>query len=147
MVQLLQNLLDECQEPTLKLFQEHCLEIISKNMSKGLPTMGYRIFLQILARSNPEITLQNSKIFLIHQATIKSRPDACLTLLWIVSQSMTNNVSYSFKLWQEIFFPLLTLKQFTKYCMQILERLVTLRYISDVLHHFAAHLSYICLFQ
>lgn len=101
-------------------------------MSKGLPTLGYRLFLQITGRSNPQISVLNSKIFQIHQATIKSRPDACLTLLWIVSQSMVNNLNNSFYLWQEIFFPLLTLKNYTKYCLQILERLVNLRFVHSV---------------
>lgn len=133
----LRNLMDECPDPTLQLFQEHCLEIIFKNMSKGLPTLGYRLFLQILGRSNPQISLKNVKIFLIHQATIKSRPDACLTLLWIASQSMSvSDLPNAFYLWQEIFFPLLTLKQYTKYCLSTLERLVTLRYVWFLLYEF-----------
>lgn len=121
----LSQLLQCCTLPTIQLFQEHCLDTIIKNSTNyQLPTLGYRIMLQLVAFEYPQASLNNVQRFIDTRVSVKNRHTLCLTVMWAAMQAGYANFQAGVHLWYEVVFPMITTKAFTKYTIDSLDNLL-----------------------
>lgn len=104
----LTDLLDECANPTLQLFQSHCIDTVIRNIGMQLPVAGYLIMLQVLNRASPDVTRDNATVFTESIRVNKPRANVVIPLLWIACQSMvsSNAARHAASLWSIICQPM-----------------------------------------
>ncbi|RWS25357.1 transmembrane protein 214-like protein [Leptotrombidium deliense] len=119
------TLFNECTKPTLQLFQDHCFQEIISHMSRGNSSVaGYRLILQCLGHTHPEVTINNLQRIIVFRESHQNRPPICLSLLWCALQAGYRNLNHGLKIWMELVFPVMGMKSYSKYAIESLDTLL-----------------------
>lgn len=102
----------------------HCIQQMLMGSSKDQCTLGYKIFLQLLAYHKPDITMSKMHQYLELLKTHQNRPALCISILWAVGQCGTKNFKCGMKVWLELMLPMLEVRQVAHYPVEYLEQLV-----------------------
>lgn len=102
---------------------DYCIQMML-DQSKDLSTMGFRIFLQLLAHHKPEIVLGKIPQYLELLKTHQNRPSHCLSILWAVGQCGIKNLKSGLKVWLDLMLPALEIRQVAHYPVEYLEQLL-----------------------
>lgn len=114
-----------CSEAILQLFQDQCLQTIINNIVKlNAPTLGFRLVLQYLAIEFPEITIANLQKLIQYKNSYQNRQNVCLPILWIAAQAGHKSLETGLNIWIELMFPLINVKTYQKYVIDILDKLL-----------------------
>ncbi|KAK2576811.1 hypothetical protein KPH14_005446 [Odynerus spinipes] len=111
-------------QQTAQLFYEITLTTMATDMVKGIAVVGHKIFLQLLARLNPEMTVTNIPKLVSVRNSYQNRKAIGLSLLWALSQAGKKDLAIGLKVWHEVMSPLLATKSYANYVVQILNDLV-----------------------
>lgn len=111
-------------QQTAQLFYEISLTAMATDMAKGTAVVGHKIFLQLLARVNPEMTVANISKLISVRNSYQNRKAIGLSLLWALSQAGEKDLAIGLKVWHEVMSPLLITKSYVNYVVQILNDLV-----------------------
>ncbi|KAI4493719.1 hypothetical protein M0804_001895 [Polistes exclamans] len=111
-------------EQTAQLFYEITLTTMATDMAKGTPVVGHKIFLQLLARLNPKMTIANIPKLISVRNSYQNRKAIGLSLLWALSQAGEKDLVVGLKVWHEVMSPLLITKSYANYIVQLLNDLV-----------------------
>ncbi|XP_029659643.1 transmembrane protein 214-A-like [Formica exsecta] len=111
-------------QQTIQIFYENTLTAMATDMVKGIPVIGHKIFLQLLAHLNPEMTAANISKLISVRNSYENRKNIGLSLLWAWSQAGKKNLAVGLKIWHEIMSPMLETKSYSSYVVQILNDLV-----------------------
>lgn len=109
---------------TAQIFYENTLTAMATDMVKGSPVVGHKIFLQLLAQVNPEMTAANIPKVISVRNSYQNRKPVGMSLLWALSQAGRKNLAVGLKVWHEVMAPLLETKGYSGYVVQILEDLI-----------------------
>lgn len=109
---------------TAQLFYENTLTAMATDMVKGSPVVGHKIFLQLLAFMNPEMTVANMGKLITVRNSYQNRKPIGLSLLWALSQAGRKDLTVGLKIWHEVMSPILETKSYSSYVAQILSDLV-----------------------
>uniref|UniRef100_A0A2C9KWJ8 Transmembrane protein 214 n=2 Tax=Biomphalaria glabrata TaxID=6526 RepID=A0A2C9KWJ8_BIOGL len=109
---------------TLDSLFDYCIQMMLTESTKDRPTMGYRIFLQVLAHHKPEIVLGKLHQYLELLKTHQNRPSHCVSILWAVGQCGVKNFSYGMNVWLDLMLPALEIRQVAYYPIEYLEYLL-----------------------
>lgn len=120
----LERAVEVAGQQSVQLFYENTLTLMATDMIKSVPVVGHKIFLQLLAHLNPEITAANIPKLLSIRSSYENRKNVCLSLLWAWSQAGQKNLAVGLKIWHEVMSPLLETKAYANYVVQILNDLV-----------------------
>ncbi|XP_050586083.1 transmembrane protein 214-A [Bombus affinis] len=120
----LEKAIDMAGKQTAQLFYENTLTTMATDMVKGSPAVGHKIFLQLLARINPEMTIANISKLIRVKNSYQNRKNIGLSLLWAISQAGRRNLIVGLKVWHEVMSPMLETKSYCSYVAQILNDLV-----------------------
>lgn len=124
--ELIYNTLCHCTIQTLHLFFDLCLQSMVQDMLKGLPTLGYRIFLQCLTQEMPSVPVENFSKCEDYRNSYQNRQNVCLSILWAVGQAGNKDLESGLKVWLNLMFPLLGMRAYSKYVVGYLEKLLSL---------------------
>ncbi|XP_015190822.1 PREDICTED: transmembrane protein 214-A [Polistes dominula] len=111
-------------QQTAQLFYEITLTAMATDMAKGTPVVGHKIFLQLLARLNPKMTIANIPKLISVRNSYQNRKAIGLSLLWALSQAGEKDLVVGLKVWHEVMSPLLITKSYANYVVQLLNDLV-----------------------
>ncbi|KAG7200304.1 hypothetical protein KM043_017769 [Ampulex compressa] len=120
----LEKAIDMAGQQTAQIFYENTLTTMATDMVKGVPVVGHKIFLQLLAHLNSELTAANIPKLISLRNSYQNRKAVGLSLLWALSQGGRKNLAVGLKVWHEVMSPLLETKSYAGYVVQILNDLV-----------------------
>ncbi|XP_052274019.1 transmembrane protein 214-B-like [Dreissena polymorpha] len=113
--------LAECTLATLDNVLFFCVNTMLDEAQNGAATFGFRIFIQLLVRSNPEAMLTRIQQYHDLVRSTQNRPERCLMVLWSLSQAGFTSLKAGLRVWLDVMFPLLSTKALGGFCMQYLE--------------------------
>lgn len=120
----LEKAIEMAGKQTAQLFYENTLTTMATDMVKGSAVVGHKIFLQLLARINPEMTVANIPKLITVRNSYQNRKAIGLSLLWALSQAGRKNLAVGLKVWHEVMSPMLETKSYSSYVAQVLNDIV-----------------------
>ncbi|BFY99416.1 hypothetical protein BsWGS_02457 [Bradybaena similaris] len=122
---VLNSVVKKFANQTLDHLFYHFVQKVLVESSKDQPTLGYKIFLQLLALHKPDTAIgkisQYLELLKIHQ----NRPSNCLLILWAVGQCGVKNFKSGLKVWLDLMLPALEVRQVAHYPVEYLEQLLS----------------------
>ncbi|XP_050352609.1 transmembrane protein 214 [Nymphalis io] len=125
----LETLLQDAGKANAQLFFDVTLTALANDMSRGQPANGHRLLLQMLANEYPEFCIASIPKSVSLRTSYQNRPPIGLSLLWTLGQGGLENFAVGLKAWQEVFLPIIELKNYSKY---------VITYLSDILDKHAS---------
>ncbi|KAJ8688622.1 hypothetical protein QAD02_024417 [Eretmocerus hayati] len=107
-----------------RLFYEFVLTAMAMEMSKGTPVVGYKIFIQLLAKYDPKLSVCNLPKLVSMRNSYQNRKPIGLSLLWSFTQGGRENFTVGLKIWHEVMAPMLEARSYSNHVMQILHDLI-----------------------
>lgn len=120
----LERAVEMAGQQTVQLFYENTLTAMATDMAKEVPVVGHKIFLQLLAHLNPEITAANIPKLISIKNSYENRKNIGLSLLWAWSQAGEKDLIIGLEIWHKVMSPMLEVKGYANYVAQILNNLV-----------------------
>ncbi|XP_041984319.1 transmembrane protein 214 [Aricia agestis] len=121
---ILEKVLLDAGKANTQLFFDVTLTTLANDMSRGQLVNGHRLLLQMLALEYPEFCITSLPKSVSLRNSYQNRPPIGLTLLWAFGQGGINNYAVGLKAWQELFFPIIELKNYSKYIVAYLSKLL-----------------------
>ncbi|KAK3783194.1 hypothetical protein RRG08_046987 [Elysia crispata] len=121
---VLNSVVKRFSNQTLDNLFYHCVQQMLSESSKDQCSLGYKIFLQLLAYHKPDVTMSKMYQYLELLKTHQNRPALCISILWAVGQCGTKNFKCGLKVWLELMLPMLEVRQVAHYPVECLEQLV-----------------------
>ncbi|XP_011869469.1 PREDICTED: transmembrane protein 214-A [Vollenhovia emeryi] len=121
---ILERAVEMTGQQSVQIFYENTLTAMATDMVKGTPVVGHKIFLQLLAHLNPEMTAANIPKLITIRNSYENRKNVGLSLLWAWSQAGIKDLAVGLKIWHEVMSPMLEAKGYASYVVQILNDLV-----------------------
>ncbi|XP_051174489.1 transmembrane protein 214-A [Leptopilina boulardi] len=109
----------------VQLFYEFNLTAMASDLVKNQPVIGYKIFLQLLAKFNPEMTITSIPKLITLRNSYQNRKPIGLSIIWALSQSGKDNLTVGLSVWHHVISPMLEGKNYANYVSQILKDLIT----------------------
>ncbi|XP_075980896.1 transmembrane protein 214 [Anticarsia gemmatalis] len=107
--------LQDAGKANAQLFFDVTLTALANDMSRGQLVNGHRLLLQMLAQDYPEFCITSIQKSASLRNSYQNRPPIGLSLLWAFGQGGINNFNVGLKAWQELFLPIIELKNYSKY--------------------------------
>nr|XP_033332870.1 transmembrane protein 214-A [Megalopta genalis] len=121
---ILDKAIELAGKQTAQLFYENTLTAMATDMVKGLPVVGHKIFLQLLAHTNPGMIAASINKLITVRNSYQNRKTIGLSLFWALSQAGRKDLNVGLKIWHEVMSPLLETKSYSSYVAQILNELL-----------------------
>lgn len=122
---ILEKGIDAAGAEHARLFYEFILTALAMEMTKNVPVVGYKIFVQLLAKYDPKLSINNIVKLTSMRNSYQNRKPIGLSLLWSFNQSGRENLTVGLKVWHEVMAPMLEAKSYSSYIIQILSDLVS----------------------
>lgn len=120
----LASVLHDAGKPNAQLFFDGTLTALANDMSRGQQVNGHRLLLQMLAKEYPDFCTASSAKSASLRNSYQNRPPIGLTLLWAFGQGGLSDFTVGLKAWQDLFLPVVELKNYTKYVIVYLSNLL-----------------------
>ncbi|XP_052830619.1 transmembrane protein 214-B isoform X2 [Octopus bimaculoides] len=85
-----------------ELIFRHSINSMLNESAKGLPTYGYRIFIQLLAREEPDLVISKLPQYMELLKSHQNRPLRCSAILWALGQAGFKDLSTGLRIWMEL---------------------------------------------
>lgn len=122
---ILEKAIEISGSQNVQLFYEFNLTAMATDIVKSSPVVGYKIFIQLLARFNPEMTITSIPKLVTLRNSYQNRKPIGLSLLWAFSQSGKENLIVGLSVWHHVMAPMLEVKNYASYVSQILKDLIS----------------------
>ncbi|XP_053615013.1 transmembrane protein 214 [Plodia interpunctella] len=120
----LENVLQDAGKANAQLFFDVTLTALANDISRGQSVNGHRVLLQMLANDYPEFCTASVQKSASLRNSYQNRPPIGLSLLWAFGQGGLTDFSVGLKAWQELFLPIIELKNYSKYVVVYLSNLL-----------------------
>lgn len=120
----LEKVLTDAGKANAQLFFDVTLTALANDMSRGQLVNGHRLLLQMLALEYPEFCVASLQKSASLRNSYQNRPPIGLSLLWAFGQGGFSDFSVGLKAWQELFLPIIELKNYSKYVVGYLSQLL-----------------------
>ncbi|KAH9631853.1 hypothetical protein HF086_014325 [Spodoptera exigua] len=120
----LSDVLHDAGKANAQLFFDVTLTALANDMSRGQSVNGHRLLLQMLAQDYPEFCVTSVQKSASLRNSYQNRPPIGLSLLWAFGQGGNSDFAVGLKAWQELFLPIIELKNYTKYVVGYLSNLL-----------------------
>ncbi|KAJ8976095.1 hypothetical protein NQ317_008432 [Molorchus minor] len=122
---VIEKALKEAGKSNSQLFFDICLTSMVTDMSKGLPAMGYRFFLQYIATNEPKLVTASISKHVTLRNSYQNRPNIGLSILWAVGHVGINDLHCGVTAFQEVFLPLIDMKNYSSFVAKYLLDLIS----------------------
>ncbi|KYB26829.1 Transmembrane protein 214-B-like Protein [Tribolium castaneum] len=109
----------------LLVFYDIALTSMATDMSKNLPALGYKLFLQHIALKEPKLIRANLGKYCVLRTSYQNRPNIGLSILWAVGQAGIRDFQTGLAIFQELMLPLIELKNYSRFIVQYLIKLIS----------------------
>lgn len=125
------------------LFFDVALTSMAVDMSKGLPVLGYKLYLQSVALTDTKLILPNLNKYIALKNSYQNRPPIGLSILWALGQVGVRDLQAGLKgniiylcvyltvvnkmdnlVFQEVMLPLIEMKNYTRYVVEYLVNII-----------------------
>ncbi|CAH0724228.1 unnamed protein product, partial [Brenthis ino] len=120
----LETVLRDSGKANTQIFFDVTLTTLANDMIRGQSVNGHRLLLQMLAHEYPEFCIASIPKSVTLRNSYQNRPPIGLSLLWTLGQGGYKDFAVGLKAWQELFFPIIELKNYTKYTIVYLSNLL-----------------------
>ncbi|KAL0870073.1 hypothetical protein ABMA27_006234 [Loxostege sticticalis] len=120
----LESVLQDAGKTNAQLFFDVTLTALANDMSRGQNVNGHRLLLQMLAKEYPEFCIASIAKSASLRNSYQNRPPIGLSLLWAFGQGGLSDFAVGLKAWQELFLPIIELKNYSKYVIVYLGMLL-----------------------
>lgn len=117
-----------------RMFYEYALTAMAMEMTKGIPVVGYKIFVQLLAKYDHKLSVNNIPKMITMRNSYQNRKPIAMCLLWCFNQGGRENLDTGLRVWHEVMAPMLEAKSYSSYILQILNELLDLHQETPNLH-------------
>ncbi|XP_063894378.1 transmembrane protein 214 [Helicoverpa armigera] len=121
---LLSDVLQDAGKANTQLFFDVTLTALANDMSRGQSVNGHRLLLQMLAQDYPEFCIASIQKSASLRNSYQNRPPIGLSLLWAFGQGGNSDFAVGLKAWQDLFLPIIELKNYSKYVVWYLSNLL-----------------------
>ncbi|ESN92497.1 hypothetical protein HELRODRAFT_194215 [Helobdella robusta] len=104
---------------------DYCIESLTTNAIKDQSSYGFRLIVQILLHSRPNLVLDHLTKFESLLQRNSNRPIKALAILWSVGQVGVTSLNNGVKVWFGVMFSLVNVRNLNSYVLQYLETLFT----------------------
>lgn len=94
---VLEKTLISAGESNARLFYEFLLAVMTTEIAKGTPVVGYKIFIQLLSKLDPQLSVGNIPKLISLRNSYQNRKPIGLSLLWAFNQCGRENLSIGLK--------------------------------------------------
>ncbi|WAR22732.1 LOW QUALITY PROTEIN: T214B-like protein [Mya arenaria] len=84
-----------------------CVNTMLEEGQAGVPTFGYKIFIQLLVRTSSDTVLTKLQQYQELVRSCQNRPDRCLSVLWALGQVGYPSLKAGLRVWLDLMCPLL----------------------------------------
>ncbi|EDW04232.1 GH11685 [Drosophila grimshawi] len=124
-------------ETNLEYFFYSLLDSMATELNAGQHVAGYKFVLQLIGQHWPNICSRNMAKTAMLRNSYQNRSNICLSILWAIGQGGHQSLTEGVKVWQNLMLPNLELKNFSKFVVEYIERVlnaaITLNRKSDTL--------------
>ncbi|XP_050500167.1 transmembrane protein 214 [Diabrotica virgifera virgifera] len=124
LLSIIEKAVKEAGKNNAQLFFDICLTSMATDMSKGLPSIGYKIFLQYIALQEPRLVTENLQKHVSLRNSYQNRPNIGQSILWGVSHVGYKDFSSGLIVFQDLFLPLIDMKNYSRYILTYLVNLI-----------------------
>ncbi|KAG5876904.1 hypothetical protein JTB14_001188 [Gonioctena quinquepunctata] len=122
---VLEKSTNEAGKNNTQLFFDICLSSMATDMAKGLPALGYKLFLQFIALKEPKFVAENLSKHVVLRNSYQNRPNIGLSILWAVGHVGYSDFNSGLLVFKELFLPLLDMKSYSRFGLNYLLILIT----------------------
>lgn len=84
---MIERAAQEANKSNVQLFYDIALTSMATDMSKNLPAIGHKLFLQYIALSEPSLVIINLTKHIVLRNSYQNRPNIGMSILWAVGQA------------------------------------------------------------
>lgn len=88
---VIEHAVAQAGKDNIQLFFDICLTSMASDMSKDLPALGNKIFLQYIATTEPLLISANMNKYITLKKSYQNRPNIGMSILWAVGNIGANN--------------------------------------------------------
>lgn len=122
--QIMDKAVQKAGKANAQVFFDNSLTAMAMDLSKNHPAIGHKIWLQLLAVSNPQITTTNLDKYKDLRISYQNRQPIGLSILWALGQGGAKDFSTGLKIFKEFMMPLLEMKNYSRFVVQYLAQLL-----------------------
>lgn len=122
--QLIRQTLADAGVANIQYFFDQTLTTLAVDQTKGLPTVGHKILLQLIAHDWPTICVRSLAKTAILRNSYQNRPPVGLSLLWALGQGGFRDVTTGLRVWQNVMLPVLEIKAYTRFVCEYVQRVL-----------------------
>lgn len=101
---------------------------MATDMSRGLPALGNKLYLQYISTNEPKLISVNVSKHVMLRNSYQNRPNIGLSILWAVGHVGMTDLHCGLTIFQELFLPLLDMKNYSRFVVKYLLDLLNRRY-------------------
>ncbi|XP_061182202.1 transmembrane protein 214-B-like [Saccostrea echinata] len=120
---VIKSVIREASAETLEHLLYHSITTMLSEMNKGNSSYGYRIFIQLLVYTKPNIALTKTQQYLELLTTHQNKLPRCLSILWCLGVCGNKDFRSGLRVWMEVMMPMLKVRPVAPYCVDYLEEL------------------------
>ncbi|KRT84526.1 hypothetical protein AMK59_2105 [Oryctes borbonicus] len=114
----------EAGRENIQVFYDISLQAMATDMSKGLPAIGHKLFIQLLTLGDPKLVVMNLSKHITLRNSYQNRQPIGLSILWALGQAGIKDFNIGYKVFQEIMLPLIEMKNYSRYVTTYLVDLI-----------------------
>ncbi|KAI4468656.1 transmembrane protein [Holotrichia oblita] len=121
---VMEKAVKEAGKENVQVFYDISLQAMATDMSKGLPALGHKLFIQLLVLGDPKIVIPNLSKHITLRNSYQNRQAIGLSILWAVGQAGIKDFNIGFKVFQDIMLPIIEMKNYSRYVITYLIDLI-----------------------
>ncbi|KAH8248607.1 hypothetical protein KR032_001372 [Drosophila birchii] len=111
-------------EQNLEYFFYSLLDSMATDLNNNQTVAGYKLILQLIGQNWPTICSRNLAKTALLRNSYQNRSSICLSILWAIGQGGFKSLNEGVRVWQNLMLPNLELKQYTKFVVEYMERVL-----------------------
>ncbi|KAH8341621.1 hypothetical protein KR059_012373 [Drosophila kikkawai] len=111
-------------EQNLEYFFYSLLDSMATDLNNNQTVAGYKLILQLIGQNWPTICSRNLAKTALLRNSYQNRSNICLSILWAIGQGGFKSLNEGVRVWQNLMLPNLELKQYTKFVVDYMERVL-----------------------
>lgn len=124
----IEKAIKEAGKSNAQLYFDIALTSLVTDLSKGLPAVGYRFFLQYIALNEPKLVTDNLAKHISLRNSYQNRANVALSILWAVGHVGVNDLQCGLQVFEDLMLPLLDMKSYSRYVVKYLVDLTSRDY-------------------
>lgn len=129
---IIEKSVKEAGKNNTQLFFDICLTSMATDMSRNLSALGNKFYLQYISMNEPRLISANINKHVTLRNSYQNRPNIGLSILWAIGHVGITDLHSGLTAFQELFLPLLEMKNYSRFVVQYLLDLLSRKYDDSI---------------